>query len=125
MTRVSPLEAWSEFCTDSHIYTDKVDWALPHSFVDAGSKPSVDMGMVAEWQPAGFTLRRVEGEWGFNVAWIAPRHSVMAKIPTEAGISEYNSGPAAMLGELQRIYGGGPANFGKCSTVCDSLWNCC
>ena len=94
MTRVAPLDAWARFCKDSLIHGDIVETleCIETPTRDSGLKPSDLQGVIAEWQPAGFSLCRAAQQCGFQGYWVAPRHADMDKIPLSHGLPDFTTG---------------------------------
>ena len=103
MTRTDPLSVWLDFCTDSRMHYDIITSLAPEPTLHyCSNTPSIKVGSIVEWQPSGYTLCRSADECGFNAAWIAPRHSTMARIPQNIGLCGYSSGPIPLMGGLAK-----------------------
>ena len=104
MTRIDPALVWKDFCSQSKLNADTPsEHGLEYSYQSQpSSSPQSSKALVVEWHPSGFTLCQGALRQGFSSAWIAPRHTVMAKCAQRAGIFEYQSGPVALLGGLAK-----------------------
>ena len=103
MTRIDPTTCRTDFCLESKIRSDIVPAIAPEpTWTPHVIATPQGVGLVVGWQPSGFTLCRSAHECGFRSAWIASRHSTLARIPQNYGISEYLSGAISPMGGLAK-----------------------